>query len=43
METLIVFLTIMLLRFAWFFNELGHAMLLQDSEQVNISMDVEQN
>ena len=33
----------MLLRFAWFLNELRNAMLLQESEKVNISRDVEQN
>ena len=36
------FSTIMLLRFAWFLNELRNAMLLQESENVNISRDVEQ-
>ena len=36
------FLTILLLRFAWFLNELRNAMLLQESEKVNISRDVEQ-
>ena len=39
---IIVDLTIMLLRFAWFLNELRNAMLLQESEKVNISRDVEQ-
>ena len=32
----------MLLRFALFLNELRNAMLLQESEKVNISRDVEQ-
>ena len=35
-------LTILLLRVALFLNELRNAMLLQESEKVNISRDVEQ-
>ena len=42
-EILVVFLTILFLRFAWFLNELRNAMFLQESEKVNISRDVEQN
>ena len=36
------FLTILLLRFALFLTELRNAMLLQESEQVNISRDIKQ-
>ena len=44
MEVLVVFKQlIILLRFAWFLNELGNAMLLQESEKVNIDRDVEQH
>ena len=35
-------LTVLLLRFALFLSELRNAMLLQESEKVNISRDVEQ-
>ena len=36
------FLTILVLRFALFLSELRNAMLLQESEKVNIRRDVEQ-